>query len=85
MTLAIPFNIREVTQLTNLAESIDEMNIMIEEILTRLPDYEVIEAIRFPSINRAMGNLRVKFTPGAWASRKRALERFAPLKLAPSM
>ena len=41
-----------------------EMNIMIDEILSRLPDYEVIEAVRFPSINRAMSNLRVKFTPG---------------------
>lgn len=43
-----------------------ELEVMIERVLTRLPDYELIKngVRRFPSLNRGMSQLRVRFTPG---------------------
>ncbi|MBG6119945.1 MULTISPECIES: cytochrome P450 [unclassified Sphingobium] len=43
-----------------------ELEIMIERVLERLPDYALVEGgtERFPSLNRGMSHLRVTFTPG---------------------
>ena len=43
-----------------------EMKVMAQQILTRLPDYRLVEGgvELFPSLNRGMKHLRVTFTPG---------------------
>jgi len=47
-----------------------EMQIMIEQVLSRIPDYELVEGgtERFGSLNRGMRHLRVTFTPGKRSS-----------------
>lgn len=43
-----------------------ELRVQLEEVLRRLPDYEVIDegVERYPSLNRGMSHLPVRFTPG---------------------
>lgn len=43
-----------------------ELEIMVDTILERLPDYQVVEGgtERFPSLNRGMSHMKVTFTPG---------------------
>lgn len=46
--------------------AIVELEVMIERVLARLPDYQLVEGgtERFPSLNRGMSHMRVTFTPG---------------------
>ena len=46
--------------------AIVELEVMLERVLARLPDYQVVEGgtERFPSLNRGMSHMRVTFTPG---------------------
>lgn len=46
--------------------AIVELEVMIERVLARLPDYQIVSGgtERFPSLNRGMSHLRVTFTPG---------------------
>ncbi|MDR5777307.1 MULTISPECIES: cytochrome P450 [unclassified Caballeronia] len=43
-----------------------ELQVMIEQILDRLPDFELVPGgvTRFPSLNRGISHLQVTFTPG---------------------
>ena len=44
-----------------------ELREMVEEVLLRLPDYELVEGgtVRYGGLNRGMSSLRVRFTSGA--------------------
>ncbi len=46
--------------------AIVELEVMIERILLRLPDYQLVKdgTERFSSLNRGMSHMRVTFTPG---------------------
>lgn len=50
-----------------------EIEIMIDTILERIPDYQVVEngTQRFPSLNRGMSHMRVRFMPGKRLHRDR--------------
>lgn len=42
-----------------------ELQVLLEEVLGRIPDYEVVEekVVRYPGLNRGMSELGVRFTP----------------------
>jgi cytochrome P450 len=44
-----------------------ELQVLIQEVLRRLPDYEVVpaEVVRYPGLNRGMSGLGARFTPGS--------------------
>jgi len=41
-----------------------ELREVVDEVLTRLPDYEVVETVRYPGLNRGVSSLKVRFPPG---------------------
>lgn len=43
-----------------------ELQVLVEEVLGRIPDYQVVEqeVVRYPGLNRGMSALGVRFTPG---------------------
>jgi cytochrome P450 len=44
-----------------------ELQVLIQEVLRRLPDYQVVpaEVVRYPGLNRGMSGLGARFTPGS--------------------
>ncbi|BCB88634.1 hypothetical protein Psuf_059470 [Phytohabitans suffuscus] len=50
-----------------------ELRTMVEQVLRRLPDYEVVpdEVVRYTGLNRGMSNLGVRFTPGPRVAKER--------------
>ena len=44
-----------------------ELQVLIQEVLRRLPDYQVVpaEVVRYPELNRGMSGLGARFTPGS--------------------
>jgi cytochrome P450 len=44
-----------------------ELQVLVQEVLRRLPDYQVVpaEVVRYPGLNRGMSGLGARFTPGS--------------------